>query len=122
APYPERKVRDVPQLREVWEYINPQMLYVRHLGFRSNFEKALAARDEKALELHNLVEDVKAEAAKFMKVKAVWQFFDAEADGNSIKLSAVSDQPSAAPLHTFHFHRQRKPDGLCLSDFVMPPI
>src|SRR6266446_2931548 len=86
APYPERKVRDVPQLREVWEYINPQMLYVRHLGFKSNFEKALAARDPKALELHNLVEDVKAEAAKFMKVKAVWQFFDAEADGNSIRL------------------------------------
>jgi 5-methyltetrahydrofolate--homocysteine methyltransferase len=24
-------------------------------------------------------------------------------------------------LHTFHFHRQRKPDGLCLSDYVNPP-
>ena len=52
APYPDRKVRDVPQLRELWEYINPQMLFVRHLGFKSNFEKALAARDPKALELH----------------------------------------------------------------------
>ena len=111
APYPNRKVRDVPQLRELWEYINPQMLYVRHLGFKTNFEKALAARDPKALELHNLVEDVKAEAAKFMKVKAVWQFFDAEAEGNSLKLQG----------HTFHFHRQRKPDGLCLTDYVNPP-
>src|SRR6266705_3496785 len=45
APYPDRKARDVPQLREIWEYINPQMLYVRHLGFKTNFEKALAARD-----------------------------------------------------------------------------
>jgi 5-methyltetrahydrofolate--homocysteine methyltransferase len=152
APYPDRKVRDVPQLRELWEYINPQMLYVRHLGFKSNFEKALAARDPKALELYNVVEDVKAEAAKFMKVKAVWQFFEAEAEGNDIKLSAVSGQLSAQhdiklsaaggrasrraeeggsagaspsqsndPLHTFHFHRQRKPDGLCLSDYVNPP-
>jgi 5-methyltetrahydrofolate--homocysteine methyltransferase len=134
APYPDRKVRDVPQLREVWEYINPQMLYVRHLGFKTNFEKALAARDPKALELHNLVEDVKAEAAKFMKVKAVWQFFEAEADGNSIHLyqplvGAVSNRDSASgrsglqtpptkPVHTFHFHRQRKPDGLCLSDYI----
>jgi len=118
VPYPERKVRDVPQLREIWEYINPQMLYVRHLGFKSNFEKALAARDPKALELHNLVEDVKAEAAKFMKVKAVWQFFDAEADGNSIKLFEAGDK---TPAHIFHFHRQRKPDGLCLSDYVNPP-
>ncbi|MGD1017705.1 MAG: methionine synthase [Verrucomicrobiia bacterium] len=147
APYADRKVRDVPQLREIWEYINPQMLYVRHLGFKSNFEKALAARDPKALELASLVDDVKAEAAKFMKVKAVWQFFDAEAAGNSIKLftagschserseesqssgkttetlrQAQGDRSEkAVSLHTFHFHRQRKPDGLCLSDYVMPP-
>jgi 5-methyltetrahydrofolate--homocysteine methyltransferase len=135
APYPDRKVRDVPQLRELWEYINPQMLYVRHLGFKTNFEKALAARDPKALELHNLVEDVKAEAAKFMKVKAVWQFFEAEAEGNSIRIydaarPAVAPYPDvgraerprpAEPLHMFHFHRQRKPDGLCLADYVMPP-
>jgi 5-methyltetrahydrofolate--homocysteine methyltransferase len=131
APYPDRKVRDVPQLREIWEYINPQMLYVRHLGFKGNFERALAARDPKALELYNLVEDVKAEAAKFMKVKAVWQFFDAVADGNSIQLyrhQAESDEtPSSAntkdtkPVHVFNFHRQRKPDGLCLSDYVNPP-
>ena len=147
VPYPDRKVRDVPQLREVWEYINPQMLYVRHLGFKTNFEKALDARDPKALELHNLVEDVKAEAAKFMKIKAVWQFFEAEPDGNSIKLfgpkgrhselveeskslAGTAETPRHARgdntgkselLHTFHFHRQRKPDGLCLSDYVMPP-
>jgi 5-methyltetrahydrofolate--homocysteine methyltransferase len=108
------------------------MLYVRHLGFKGNFEKALAARDPKALELFNLVEDVKAEAAKYMKVKAVWQFFDAEAEGNSIRIydaarPAVAPYPDvgragrprpAEPLHMFHFHRQRKPDGLCLSDYI----
>jgi 5-methyltetrahydrofolate--homocysteine methyltransferase len=136
APYPDRKVRDVPQLRELWEYINPQMLYVRHLGFKGNFERALAARDPKALELHNLVEDVKAEAAKFMKVKAVWQFFEAESDGNAIHLfhpvgATSRSRPGSTenrnrevaptePLHTFHFHRQRKLDGLCLSDYIMP--
>ncbi|HVM63147.1 MAG TPA: methionine synthase [Verrucomicrobiae bacterium] len=132
APYPDRKVRDVPQLREIWEYINPQMLYVRHLGFKSNFEKALAARDPKALELQSLVDDVKAEAAKFMKVKAVWQFFEAEAEGNDIKLfessggrasprAEGSGSAGASPSHTFRFHRQRKPDGLCLADYVNPP-
>jgi 5-methyltetrahydrofolate--homocysteine methyltransferase len=121
APYPDRKVRDVPQLRELWDYINPQMLYVRHLGFKSNFQRAYDARDPKALGLYNLVEDVKAEAAKFMKVKAVWQFFDAVAEGNAIKLFGGPRSVEAAPAHTFHFHRQRKPDGLCLSDYVNPP-
>ncbi|HXJ44773.1 MAG TPA: homocysteine S-methyltransferase family protein, partial [Bryobacteraceae bacterium] len=31
APYLDRKVRDVPQLGEIWSYINPHMLYGRHL-------------------------------------------------------------------------------------------
>jgi len=117
APYPDRKVIAVPNHTEVWSYINPQMLFVRHLGFKSNFEKALAARDPKALELHNLVEEVKADAAQFMKVKAVWQFLDAASEGNDLRLVSRQD---AKTQHTFHFHRQRKPDGLCLADYVMP--
>ena len=35
------------------------MLYGRHLGFKGNFEKLLAERDPKALELYNDVEKVK---------------------------------------------------------------
>src|SRR5450432_1567017 len=34
APYLERKVRDVPQLQELWGYINPFMLFGRHLGYK----------------------------------------------------------------------------------------
>ena len=71
APYLDRRVRTVPDLVEVWSYINPFMLYGRHLGFKGNFEKQLAERDAKALELFHLVEDVKREAATFMKVRAV---------------------------------------------------
>ena len=37
-------------LDEVFRYINPVMLYTRHLGFK-NFEKALADGDPKAIEL-----------------------------------------------------------------------
>src|ERR1019366_6198192 len=76
APYLERKVREVPQLAELWSYINPYMLYGRHLGYKGNFEKALAEHEEKALELYHSVEEVKREAARFLKVKAVWQFFE----------------------------------------------
>ncbi len=45
APYLDRKVRDVPHLAEIWSYINPYMLYGRHMGFKGNFEKLLAERD-----------------------------------------------------------------------------
>jgi len=117
APYLDRKMRDVPQLREIWSYINPQMLYVRHLGFKGNFEQKLSERDPKAIELGAAVEDVKAEAGKFMKVKALWRFFEAEPNGNAIHLY----EPGAvSPIHSFRFPRQRKEDGLCLSDLVLP--
>ena len=121
APYGDRKAIPVPNLTEVWSYINPQMLFVRHLGFKSNFTRALETRDPKALELHHAIEEVKAEAAKFMKVKAVWQFFDAETAGNSIRIFQHGAPAPAEPLHTFTFHRQRQSDGLCLADYVALP-
>jgi len=116
APYLDRRVREVPNLQEIWSYINPFMLYGRHLGFKGNFEKLLAERDPKALELFHEVERVKQEAAKFMKIRAVWQFFEAERDGNAIHLF----EPDAGnPRHTFRFGRQPRRDGLCLSDYVL---
>jgi len=116
--YVERKVRSVPDLNEVWSYINPFMLFGRHLGFRGNFEKALAEHDARAIELQQNMEEVKQQAAEFMKIGAVWQFFEAERRGNSIALFAPGE---ASPAHTFYFQRQRLGDKLCLSDYVLPP-
>ncbi|MFZ3217394.1 MAG: methionine synthase [Candidatus Acidiferrales bacterium] len=116
--YVERKVRSVPDLNELWSYINPYMLFGRHLGFRGNFEKALAEFDARAVELHQNMEEVKQEAAAFMKIGAVWQFFEAERRGNSIALFAPGE---GSPIHSFHFQRQHLKDKLCLSDYVLPP-
>jgi 5-methyltetrahydrofolate--homocysteine methyltransferase len=118
APYLDRKVRSVPQLTEVWSYINPFMLYGRHMGYKGNFEKDYIARVPKALELYNLIEEVKEWAATFMKIRAVWQFFEAERAGNSIHLF---EPGASAPIHTFKFGRQPRPDGLCLSDYILEP-
>jgi 5-methyltetrahydrofolate--homocysteine methyltransferase len=118
APYLDRKLRDVPHLAEVWSYINPHMLYGKHLGYKGNFEKHLAEHDSKALDLFHKMEDLKREAAEFMRVRAVWQFFEAERHGNAIRLFA----PGAAdPLHTFRFGRQSRDEGLCLSDYILDP-
>jgi 5-methyltetrahydrofolate--homocysteine methyltransferase len=116
APYLERKVRDVPHLAEVWSYVNPFMLYGRHLGYKGNFEKVLAEHEPKALELFHNLEQVKREAAQFMQVRVVWQFFEAEHDGNAIHLFAPG---GGTPLHTFRFGRQPRENGLCLSDYIL---
>ncbi len=119
APYLERKVRDVPQLTEIWTYVNPQMLYGKHLGFRGSFEKRLSEHDQKAVELFHQVEEVKRWASEFMKVRAVWQFLEAERAGNSVHLF---EPGAASPVHTFQFGRQARPDGLSLSDYVLDPV
>jgi 5-methyltetrahydrofolate--homocysteine methyltransferase len=115
-PYGDRRARLVPDLAEVWSYINPFMLYGRHLGYKGNFEKAIHERDPKALALFHDVEEVKRESLAWMKVRAVWQFFEAERDGNSIRLFNAG---SAEPVHAFNFGRQVKDDGLCLSDYIL---
>jgi len=116
APYLDRRVREMTHLAEVWSYINPFMLYGRHLGFKGNFEKLLAERDPKALELFHQVEEVKQAAAKFLSIRMVWRFFETERDGNALHLF----QPGAStPVESFRFGRQAKADGLCLSDFVL---
>jgi 5-methyltetrahydrofolate--homocysteine methyltransferase len=114
----ERKVRLVPDLREVWSYINPYMLFGRHLGYRGDFEKHLAAREAKAVELFNEMEEVKKEAATFMKVRAVWQFFETEPDGEALHLFAPGVKD---PVQTWRFKRQKTGDQLCLSDYVLAP-
>src|SRR6516225_3319 len=102
APYLDRRVRDVPHLAEVWSYINPQMLFGRHLGYKGNFAKDLARYQPKSLELFHRVEELKEQAARLMKVRAVWQFFPAEREGNAIHLFGArrgdAIPPAAAQL------------------------
>ena len=63
------------------------------------------------------MEDVKDEARGFFKVRAVWQFFDAESEGNTIR---IFSNGGSGPRSEFCFPRQRRDDGLSLADFVVP--
>ena len=118
CPYLVRQCLDIPQLREIWRYVNPKMLFSRHLGFKGDFEAALAAHDEKALALRAAVEELQSEAESFMTIRAVWRFLEAEGTGNSIRLYEPSGDRL---LHQFDFPRQRREDGLSLADFVAAP-
>lgn len=118
APYLDRRVREIPNLAEVWSYINPHMLYGRHLGYKGHFEKNLHDREPKAMALFHEVEEVKRHAASFMKVRAVWRFFEAERDGNAILLY---EPGGLKPVERIVFGRQPREEGLCLSDYVLDP-
>jgi 5-methyltetrahydrofolate--homocysteine methyltransferase len=116
VPYLDRKKRSIENLTDLWSYINPFMLYGRHLGYKGNFERDVRERVPKALALLQRMEEVKQEAAQFMKVRALWRFFEAERDGNLVHLF---EPGAASPLHTFDFPRQLREDGLCLSDYIL---
>src|SRR5437868_6616338 len=51
--YLDRKVRLVPDLREIWGYINPYMLYGRHLGFRAGRARGGPCGDRKSTRLNS---------------------------------------------------------------------
>jgi 5-methyltetrahydrofolate--homocysteine methyltransferase len=120
APDTERHILEVRDLDEIWSYINPQMLYGRHMGLRGRFNDLIAAGDRRAVELEEKIERVKEECRSgAMRVRVLWQFFEVEAGGNRIDF--YEGRGSSAPTETFQFPRQRKPDGIALSDLVLPP-
>ncbi|MGH7906714.1 MAG: homocysteine S-methyltransferase family protein, partial [Candidatus Binataceae bacterium] len=102
-------------LEEIFAYVNPVMLYTRHLGFR-NFENALAANDHKARELHAAVERVKDVmlAREDIKAKAIYRFFPAQSDGDRTLFIST---PDGRTLESFVFGRQSDEPGLCLADY-----
>jgi 5-methyltetrahydrofolate--homocysteine methyltransferase len=65
-----------------------------------------------------MIESLEDEVEAWMRVRAVWRFFEAEPDGDAI---ALFEPGAKNPAHTFDFGRQAKPGGLSLADFVAPP-
>ncbi|MFI5363299.1 MAG: methionine synthase [Elusimicrobiota bacterium] len=105
---------------EIFRYVNPIMLYGKHLGLRGNLEQHLKDNNPKAVELHRRVTALQDEILekKMISAKAVYKFFAAESDGDRVNLY---ESPTAAkPLASFDFPRQPGGERLCLADFVRP--
>jgi 5-methyltetrahydrofolate--homocysteine methyltransferase len=110
-------IRDY-DLDEIFGYINPAMLYTRHLGLK-NAEQALAAGDPKAIELREGVKAVEEVmlAADDIRANAAYKFFPANSDGHQLLIYAPDGKRI---LESFTFGRQSDPPGLCLADYVAP--
>ena len=110
----ERHVlRDVP-LAHLFPYLNLQMLYGKHLGLRGPVTRLLEEGDAKAVELREVVEALKAEAARegLLRAHGVYQWFRARAAGETLTLLG------GEPLARFTFPRQPDGERLCLTDYV----
>jgi 5-methyltetrahydrofolate--homocysteine methyltransferase len=106
-------------LEAIFAYLNPTMLYGKHLGLKGNLETLLEQRDEKAEHLYRQVHTVEEEilAKQLLRARAVYKFFPAQADGDTI---LIYNPAGTEVIETFLFPRQAHGEGLCLSDFVAP--
>jgi len=106
-------------LDEIFRYINPVMLYTRHLGFR-NFQQALTAGEPKAVELRDAVAAVEDEmlARNDITARAAYRFFRVNSDGDRAVMVYSAD--GKHELERFTFGRQSDEPGLCLADYVVP--
>ena len=106
-------------LAEIFPYINPQMLYVRHLGYQGRFAEALEREEKDALELRESVrrvEDVML-ARSDIKANAVFKFFPCRSDGQNLLIYGPDGR---TVLEKFYFGRQQQREGLCLADYARP--
>ena len=102
----------------IFPYINPQMLYVRHLGFKGRFADAVAAGDPSAMELREAVRRVEDAMLAHPRIaaNAVFKFFPCRSDGQWL---LVYGPDGRTVLERFYFGRQSQRDCLSLSDYVL---
>jgi 5-methyltetrahydrofolate--homocysteine methyltransferase len=116
----ERHVQDL-DLDEVWAYLNPQMVYGKHLGLKGSVKRLREEGDPKLAKLEAVVEELKDVARDGgrggMRARAVWRFFPAQTEGNRVTLICPE---TGRPVASWDFPRQDREGGLCLADFVLP--
>lgn len=113
----DRHVADL-DLDRVWEYLNPQMIYGKHLGLKGSVKRLREEGDPKLAKLEAVIGDLKALGRTgALHARAVWRFFPAEADGNRITLRCPQTGRVAA---SWDFPRQNREGGLSLADYVLP--
>ncbi len=120
VPTSERLVFRDLSLDYLWPYLNPQMLYGKHMGLHGNVHKRFAQEDPKAIAMKERVDVVFQEMvdARLVRAHAVCRYFPAQAEGDSV-LIYDPDNP-AAVIERFTFPRQSGGKHLCLADFVRP--
>ncbi|GIX45882.1 MAG: hypothetical protein KatS3mg131_0093 [Candidatus Tectimicrobiota bacterium] len=115
--YARHVLRHVP-LEQIWPYLNPQMLYGKHMGLRGNVLKRFARGDPQAMAVKERVDTLfrEAVAQNLLQAHGVYRFFPAQSQGNDLLVYDPEDRRTL--LQRFTFPRQPGGRLLCLADYV----
>jgi len=114
----KRHILKTYSLSHIEPYINMQMLIGHHLGVKGKVAKLLAEKDEKAVKVKEVVDQLLVDASRenWITPNAVYQFFPAQSDGN--KVIIYDPENTETIIETFDFPRQDAAPHLCLADFL----
>lgn len=116
----ERHVLKDISLPHIIPYVNWQMVLGHHLGLKGKVKRLLEEKDEKALMLKQVVDDLlqQAQQEQWITPAALYQFFPAQSEGNRIYIYSSEDKRTI--IETFEFPRQQRAPYLCLADYLKP--
>jgi 5-methyltetrahydrofolate--homocysteine methyltransferase len=105
-------------LSHIQPYINLQMLLGHHLGIKGKISRLLEEKDEKTLHIKAIIDTLLAEAKKrhLINPSALYQFFPAQSDGDSVLIYDPIDHQTIT--EKFDFPRQTKEPYLCIADYL----
>ncbi|MDR7072423.1 methionine synthase [Fictibacillus barbaricus] len=105
-------------LSHIQPYINLQMLLGHHLGIKGKISRLLDEKDEKTWEIKSLVDNLLKEAKEkdLINPSAMYQFFPAQSDDESVIIYDPADQKTI--IERFDFPRQTKEPYLCIADYL----
>ena len=118
APFLGTRVIEHVPVKALLPYLNENMLYQFHWGYKKNGRSlgdflAWASKELRPI-LVDLVEETEAE--RVFAPKAVYGYFPAAGDGNALALFDPDDH--AREIARFDLPRQDKASGLCIADFL----
>ncbi|MCM3744777.1 methionine synthase [Sporosarcina luteola] len=108
-----RVLRDY-SVSHLYPYVNMRTLIGHHLGLRGNVDKMLTNREERAVQLHEMVTGFLESG--HLSASGLYQFFPAQADGDDVIIYDPID--AKTEIERFTFPRQSKEPFLCLADYL----
>ena len=103
--------------KEVFKYLNLQMLIGKHLGLKSVVNNLLEQGDERVTKIYNEIINIINHGDEYFDIKAVYKYFPTRKNGE--KIEVLSDDLQTV-IETFEFPRQKFGKYYSLNDYISP--
>ena len=109
--------------KDVFPFINLQMLIGKHLGLKWIVGKMLEKQDPRTVKIYNEIKEIIEHGDEYFDITAIYKYFPVRRkygkEKNEFSLEILSDDLSKV-IETFNFPRQKYGQYLSLNDYVNP--